>query len=283
MAANGFLRKFAGGRKGNKKNQKEQASSNTASAATVETISTMASRPCTVEPPRKRKSADRMQIIVSCPPWKPPCVGDVFPNLNGLHTISTKDEGIRTLPGFNYYDYLADCNDDDKVSASWGIMLVFPGRTFSQVCISELKALSKLSAEFRKAKVKVCGFTANPRDTNRAWIEEAESTVNDDDNGECTKIDFPIFCDNSTFDNAVEMGTLDEEKTSEYDVPILYRSTFIIRPDRTIAMTFQQASNVGRDFKCILEFVESLQKGYTAAGSDEENVSSADELVLSSY
>jgi len=208
-------------------------------------------------------------------------VGDVFPNLNGLYTISTKDDGIRTLPGFNYYDYLADCNGDEKVSsASWGIMLVFPGRTFSQVCISELKALSKLSAEFRKAKVKVCGFTANPRDTNRAWIEEVEST-GDNDDGECTTVDFPIFCDNTTFDNAVEMGTLDEEKTSEYDVPILYRSTFIIRPDRTIAMTFQQASNVGRDFKCILEFVESLQKGYNAAGSGEGG-SSADELVLSS-
>merc|ERR1712226_45378 len=103
----------------------------------------------------------------------------------------------------------------------------------------------------------------------------------DDDNDECTTVDFPIFCDNATFDNAVEMGTLDEEKTSEYDVPILYRSTFIIRPDRTIAMALQQASNVGRDFKCMLEFVESLQKGYNAAGSGEGG-SSADELVLSS-
>lgn len=279
-AASGILRKFSGGRcrGGKKKNQKEQP----ASASTVHTVVETVASSKTLEPPRKRKSADRAQIIVSCPPWKPPCVGDIFPNLKGLHTISTKQDGIRTLPGFDYYDYLAAAtpdHDDNKNNSAkkWGIVVVFPGRAVSPVCISELEALSKLSAELKisTSKVKVCGFTANPRETNRSWIEEVERSSG------CV-MNVPLFCDNSTFDNAVEMGTLDEDKTSEYDVPILYRSTFIIRPDRTIAMLLQQASNVGRDFRCILQFVESLQKGSVPSCSYNFGGEGGDELVLSS-
>ena len=248
------------------------------------------------EPPqRKRKSADKMSIVISCPPWKSPTVGDQFPNFHGKFTtpLDLEDQApgaedmdryieesqsldnsdieitqrfLAQPPAINYYDYQGD---------QWGIIFMLPSYDVSSVSISELVVLMspEMQTELARRNVKVCCFTVNPCKTNRSWIVQALADYANSGRVGNAKAHFPIFCDNSTFDNAVELGSLDEDQTSDCGVPILYRTTFFIRPDKTIAMTVQQTGNIGRDFVSILRQLDQLQDrgNHRPSSSEDEN------------
>eukprot|EP00815_Leptocylindrus_aporus_P001496 CAMPEP_0116055788 /NCGR_PEP_ID=MMETSP0322-20121206/3615_1 /TAXON_ID=163516 /ORGANISM="Leptocylindrus danicus var. apora, Strain B651" /LENGTH=291 /DNA_ID=CAMNT_0003539457 /DNA_START=2237 /DNA_END=3112 /DNA_ORIENTATION=- len=204
-------------------------------------------------PPRKRKSADKQSIIITSPPWKSPGVGDQFPNFSGNFTrqvISDLEADLaETFVGEDNLDYYAI-----QGTEKWGLVLVFPSYDVSTVSISELLVLSYLREEFESRNVQLCGFTINPCSTNRLWMKQV-----------CEKTDqmnaayFPMFCDTLAFDNAVELGVLDEEQTAECGVPILSRSTILISPDKTITLTTSQQPTVGRDFQCILRQIDQAQ------------------------
>ena len=315
----GFLRKF-----GKKNKQQNHASTNTSASANNTTrargggggvdigrrvplvsdnddIVTVAVK--TEPPQRKRKSADKMSIVISPPPWKSPTVGDMFPNFCGKFTTpadlldADALEGAvlteETNEGFSssspcsgsntmirqsfapsnsissYYDYQGD---------DWGLMIMLPCYDFSSVSISELVVLMspEMQTELTRRNVKVCCFTVNPCTTNRNWVLQALTDYQNSGRDGVAKVHFPIYCDNRTFDNAVEIGALDEEQTDEYGVPILYRTTTFVRPDKTIAMSMQQPGNIGRDFTSILRQLDQLQDR-----PSEDGNSGATQLVMS--
>lgn len=219
-------------------------------------------------PPRKRKSADKMSIVVSVPPWKCPTAGDLFQDFQGKFTCPLDDGNSLDVEenvlfdkprNMSYYEYQGDC---------WGFVVVLPCYEGSELSIRELKSLlsPKICLEFQKRRVKVCGFTVNPDRTNQNWLNEALEITRKENESEKESqtsnisMYFSIFSDNSMFDNAVDIGVLNEEETGEQGVPILYRSIFVIRPDKKIAMTMQMGTDVERDFNSILRQIEMIQK-----------------------
>jgi len=202
------------------------------------------------EPPmRKRKSVDRQSIVVSCPPWKSPTVGDKMPNFAGMFLRPAGEGSSCELVEDRDMDFYK-CQGD-----KWGLVLVLPSLDLSRISISELVALACLKDEFERRNVQLVCFTVNPCSVNREWMEEAK-----EQSDVAEPIYFPIFCDDVEFyDASVDIGVLDEEQTADYGEPFLARTSFLVSPDKKIAMCSTQLGTVGRDLSCFLREIDQIQ------------------------
>lgn len=68
----------------------------------------------------------------------------------------------------------------------------------------------------------------------------------------------PMFCDPSR-EYSVKLGILDESNKDAAGLPLTVRSVFILKPDKTVALTMGYPATVGRNFDEILRVIDSLQ------------------------
>ena len=129
---------------------------------------------------------------------------------------------------------------------SWGVLFSHP-KDFTPVCTTELGEVAKLKSEFDKRDVKVIGLSVDPTDSHAEWIKDINETQN-------TQMNFPVIAD------------ADRKVSSLYDMvhpnaedTMTVRSVFVIKPDKTVALTLTYPASTGRNFDEILRVIDSLQ------------------------
>ncbi len=137
----------------------------------------------------------------------------------------------------HFHDYLGN---------SWGVLFSHP-KDFTPVCTTELGEVAKLKSEFDKRDVKVIGLSVDPTDSHAEWIKDINETQN-------TQMNFPVIAD------------ADRKVSSLYDMvhpnaedTMTVRSVFVIKPDKTVALTLTYPASTGRNFDEILRVIDSLQ------------------------
>jgi alkyl hydroperoxide reductase subunit AhpC len=162
-------------------------------------------------------------------------LGDVAPDF----TQDSTDGEI------NFYKYLGD---------SWGVLFSHP-KDFTPVCTTELGEVAKLKSEFEKRNVKVVGLSVDATDSHKDWVKDINETQN-------TTINFPIVADSDR-----KVASLYDMVHPGEDDTATVRSVFVVKPDKTVALTITYPASTGRNFDEILRVIDSLQltKEYSVA------------------
>jgi alkyl hydroperoxide reductase subunit AhpC len=159
----------------------------------------------------------------------------------------------------NFYDYLGDC---------WGILFSHP-KDFTPVCTTELGEVAKLKSQFDKRGVKVLGLSVDPSSAHADWIRDINETQN-------TEVNFPVIAD---ADKKVSM--IYDMVHPNADKSETVRSVFIIKPDKTVALTITYPASTGRNFTEILRVIDSLQLTANFGVSTPVNWKDGDDVVIS--
>ncbi|UCH64787.1 MAG: peroxiredoxin [Ignavibacterium sp.] len=158
----------------------------------------------------------------------------------------------------NFYDYLGD---------SWGILFSHP-KDFTPVCTTELGEVAKLKSEFDKRGVKVLGLSVDPSSAHAEWIKDINETQN-------TEMNFPVIADaDKKVSQLYDMVHPNADKTETV------RSVFIIKPDKTVALTITYPASTGRNFTEILRVTDSLQLTANYGVSTPVNWKDGDDVVI---
>ena len=137
----------------------------------------------------------------------------------------------------NFYDYLGD---------SWGVLFSHP-KDFTPVCTTELGEVAKIKSEFDKRGVKVIGLSVDPSKAHADWIKDINETQN-------TEMNFPVIADaDKKVSQIYDMVHPNADNTQTV------RSVFVIKPDKTVALTITYPASTGRNFTEILRVIDSLQ------------------------
>ena len=167
----------------------------------------------------------------------------------------TQDSSEGTI---NFYDYLGD---------SWGVLFSHP-KDFTPVCTTELGEVAKLKPEFDKRGVKVLGLSVDPSKAHAEWIRDINETQN-------TEMNFPVIADaDKKVSTLYDMIHPNSEKTETV------RSVFIIKPDKTVALTITYPASTGRNFTEILRVIDSLQLTANYGVSTPVNWKDGDDVVI---
>jgi alkyl hydroperoxide reductase subunit AhpC len=145
----------------------------------------------------------------------------------------------------NFYQYLGD---------SWGVLFSHP-KDFTPVCTTELGEVAKLKSEFEERNVKVIGLSVDPTSAHKDWVNDINETQN-------TTINFPIVADSDK-----KVASLYDMVHPGEDDTATVRSVFVVKPDKTVALTITYPASTGRNFDEILRVIDSLQltKEYNVA------------------
>lgn len=159
----------------------------------------------------------------------------------------------------NFYDYLGD---------SWGVLFSHP-KDFTPVCTTELGEVAKLKPEFDKRGVKVLGLSVDPSNAHAEWIKDINETQN-------TEMNFPVIADaDKKVSQLYDMVHPNSDKTETV------RSVFIVKPDKTVALTITYPPSTGRNFNEILRVIDSLQLTANYGVSTPVNWRDGDDVVIS--
>ena len=158
----------------------------------------------------------------------------------------------------NFYDYLGD---------SWGVLFSHP-KDFTPVCTTELGEVAKLKSEFEKRGVKVIGLSVDPSKAHAEWIKDINETQN-------TTMNFPVIADADR-----KVSTLYDMVHPNADKTETVRSVFIIKPDKTVALTITYPASTGRNFTEILRVIDSLQLTANFGVSTPVNWKDGDDVVI---
>ncbi|MFB3057234.1 MAG: peroxiredoxin [Ignavibacteriaceae bacterium] len=175
-------------------------------------------------------------------------LGDVAPDFT---QDSTEGE-------INFHQYLGD---------SWGVLFSHP-KDFTPVCTTELGEVAKLKSEFEKRNVKVVGLSVDPTDSHKDWIKDINETQN-------TTINFPIVADSDR-----KVALLYDMVHPSADETATVRSVFVIKPDKTVALTITYPASTGRNFDEILRVIDSLQLTAKYSVATPVNWKDGDDVVI---
>ncbi len=123
----------------------------------------------------------------------------------------------------------------------WVVLFFWP-LDFTFVCPTEVTAISKRIAEFKKLNAVVIGGSTDSKFTHLAWTEKIG------------KIEFPMLAD-ITKQVSQDYGVLIE------DQGIALRGLFIIDPDGILRYQVVHDLSVGRNVDEVLRVLEALQTG----------------------
>lgn len=158
----------------------------------------------------------------------------------------------------NFYEYLDN---------SWGVLFSHP-KDFTPVCTTELGEVAKLKSEFEKRNVKVIGLSVDPTKAHDEWIKDINETQK-------TVINFPIIADHDR-----KVSTLYNMVHPNADDTMTVRSVFIIKPDKTIALTLTYPASTGRNFDEILRVIDSIQLTANYSVATPVNWKHGDDVVI---
>jgi alkyl hydroperoxide reductase subunit AhpC len=175
-------------------------------------------------------------------------LGDVAPDFT---QDSTEGE-------INFYKYLGD---------SWGVLFSHP-KDFTPVCTTELGEVAKLKSEFEKRNVKVVGLSVDATDSHKDWVKDINETQN-------TTINFPIVADSDR-----KVASLYDMVHPGEDDTATVRSVFVVKPDKTVALTITYPASTGRNFDEILRVIDSLQLTAKYSVATPVNWKDGDDVVI---
>jgi len=154
-------------------------------------------------------------------------LGDIAPDFTQESTEGT----------INFYEWLG---------SNWGILFSHPA-DFTPVCTTELGAVAKLKSEFEKRNVKVIALSVDSLEDHKSWINDINETQN-------TKINFPIIADKDK--KVSNLYDMIHPNASDNNT---VRTVYIIGPDKKIKLMITYPPPTGRNFNEILRVVDSLQ------------------------
>jgi alkyl hydroperoxide reductase subunit AhpC len=175
-------------------------------------------------------------------------LGDVAPDFT---QGSTEGE-------INFYKYLGD---------SWGVLFSHP-KDFTPVCTTELGEVANLKSEFDKRNGKVIGLSVDPTKAHQDWVKDINETQN-------TTINFPIIADSDK-----KVATLYDMVHPGEDDTATVRSVFVLKPDKTVALTITYPASTGRNFDEILRVIDSLQLTKEYSVATPVNWKDGDDVVI---
>lgn len=175
-------------------------------------------------------------------------LGDVAPDFT---QESTEGE-------INFYQYLGD---------SWGVLFSHP-KDFTPVCTTELGEVANLKSEFEKRNVKVIGLSVDPAEAHRDWVKDINETQN-------TTINYPIIADSDR-----KVASLYDMVHPGEDDTATVRSVFVVKPDKTVALTITYPASTGRNFDEILRVIDSLQLTAEYSVATPVNWKDGDDVVI---
>lgn len=105
--------------------------------------------------------------------------------------------------------------------------------------------------EFAKRNVKMVGYSCNDHQTHWHWIKDIFIATGG-------YVRFPIFAD-PTRQTAIQLGILDKSAKDDEGLPLTLRAVYVLKPDKTIALTMTYPMSTGRNFDEILRIVDALQ------------------------
>ena len=159
----------------------------------------------------------------------------------------------------NFHEYLGD---------SWGVLFSHP-KDFTPVCTTDLGEVAKIKSEFDKRGVKVIGLSVDPSKAHADWIKDINETQN-------TEMNFPVIADADR-----KVSTLYDMVHPNADDTMTVRSVFVIKPDKTVALTLTYPASTGRNFDEILRVIDSLQLTENFGVATPVNWKDGEDVVIS--
>jgi alkyl hydroperoxide reductase subunit AhpC len=163
-----------------------------------------------------------------------------------------------TMGKINFYKYLGN---------SWGVLFSHP-KDFTPVCTTELGEVANLKSEFDKRDVKVIGLSVDPTEAHQDWVKDINETQN-------TTINFPIIADSDK-----KVSSLYDMVHPGEDDTATVRSVFVLKPDKTVALTITYPASTGRNFEEILRVIDSLQLTKEYSVATPVNWKDGDDVVI---
>ena len=114
---------------------------------------------------------------------------------------------------------------------------------FTPVCTTELGTVASLAEQFASRGVKLAALSCEGADSHRRWIKDIEAA----DWAKGAKVDFPIIADPDR-EIATKYGMLDPEEKDAAGLPMACRAVFVVKPDKTLALSILYPATTGRNF-----------------------------------
>ncbi len=144
---------------------------------------------------------------------------------------------------------------------------------FQPVSTDEMGALARLQNEFSKRGVKLCAFSCNDVESHRQWIDDIYVATG-------AHVNFPIFGD---FDGSfsLSLGIVDKSNEASGSLAVqILRSAYLVRPDKTIALTMMYPAQTGRNFNEVLREVDAIQLTSRHFVSTPHNWNVGDKVIV---
>ncbi len=159
-----------------------------------------------------------------------------------MATLRLGDEA----PDFISQSTLGEINFHEWIGDSWVILFSHPA-DYTPVCTTELGAVSKLKSEFEKRNVKTIALSVDTIEQHLSWINDINETQQ-------TKVEFPIIADADK-----KISELYDMIHPNASLTHTVRSVFIIGPDKKIKLMITYPASTGRNFNELLRVIDSLQ------------------------
>ncbi|PPK99465.1 peroxiredoxin [Parapedobacter indicus] len=154
-------------------------------------------------------------------------IGDIAPDFKAETTEGPID----------FYQWLGN---------NWAILYSHPG-DYTPICTTELGRTAQLSNEFARRNTRILAISVDGIESHRGWVNDINETQH-------TRVDFPIIADpDKTISRSYQM--IHDNASSSATV----RSVYFIGPDKKIKAAITYPASTGRNFTEILRVLDSLQ------------------------
>ena len=151
-----------------------------------------------------------------------------------------------TTPNFQVETTKGQIDFHEFIGNSWVFFFSHPA-DFTPVCTTEMGRTAQLAEEFSKRNCKPLGLSTDSVEEHVKWIEDVDDTQR-------TKLDFPIVADPD-----LRVSKLYDMIHPEASATEAVRSVFLIDPEKKIRLIMTYPMNVGRNFDEILRALDALQ------------------------
>lgn len=102
--------------------------------------------------------------------------------------------------------------------------------------------------------MRLAALSCNDAESHKGWISDIETT------SWCggKAVDYPIVADPKRA-VATAYGMLDPDEQEAPGLPMACRAVFVIKPDKTLALSILYPASTGRNFDEVLRVIDSLQ------------------------